>query len=374
MESRCRRLRTVCEKNMCAGCMACVDACSQNAIEIKDEICYLNAVIDEEKCVQCNQCHRVCQVQHRPEYRNPIIWREGWSKQEDIRRISSSGGYATAIETAFIQAGGAVCSCAFENGVFGFSIVETMDAIKKFKGSKYVKSNPIGAYKKVARLLKQGKKVLFVALPCQVASMKNFTNDNENLYTIDLICHGTPSVKVLEKFLHEYDCSLRQLNNIVFRTKNRFNLKNGEKTFTVSTVRDNYIATFLNGTTYTENCYKCEYARLERVSDLTLGDSWGSKCSYEEIQKGISLVLCQTSKGEHLLEMADLYIKEVDLDNAVLNNHQLYSPSDKPKQRENFLRMLKKGYKYSYIVMRCYPIRYMKDVAKTLLFKVRRGG
>lgn len=365
-------MRTVCEKNMCAGCMACVDACSRNAIEIKDEICYLNAVIDEEKCVQCNQCYRVCQVQHKPKYRKPIMWKEGWSKKEDIRKTSSSGGYATAIEMAFIQAGGIVCSCAFENGIFGFSVAETIDAIKRFKGSKYVKSNPLGAYKTVVGLLQQGRKVLFLGLPCQVASMKNFTNDNENLYTIDLICHGTPSVKVLELFLHEYKYSLRQLNNIVFRTKNKFSLKHNEKTFTVPSVRDNYSATFLNGTIYTENCYNCEYAKLERVSDLTLGDSWGSQCPEDEIQKGISLVLCQTLKGEYLLKLADIYMKDVDLDNAILNNHQLYSSSDKPKQREKFLRMLKSGCKYSHIVMQCYPMRYMKDFVKTLLFKV--GG
>ena len=55
-------------------------------------------------------------------------------------------------------------------------------------------------------------------------------------------------------------------------------------------------AMFLNSTSYTENCYECKYAKTERISDLTLGDSWGSRLTEDEIHKGVSLALCQTEK------------------------------------------------------------------------------
>lgn len=42
---------TVCEKDQCAGCMACLEVCSKNAINIKDSIKSYNAIIDEKRCI-----------------------------------------------------------------------------------------------------------------------------------------------------------------------------------------------------------------------------------------------------------------------------------------------------------------------------------
>ena len=77
---------------------------------------------------------------------------------------------------------------------------------QKFVGSKYVKSNPIGIYSKIEEHLKAKEKVLFIGLPCQVAGLKNYIKRldksfQDNLYTVDLICHGTPSPRLLEQFL-----------------------------------------------------------------------------------------------------------------------------------------------------------------------------
>ena len=52
---------TVCEKGKCTGCMACVDICPRKAISVVDDIEYMNAVIDDTLCINCNMCHKVCQ-------------------------------------------------------------------------------------------------------------------------------------------------------------------------------------------------------------------------------------------------------------------------------------------------------------------------
>ena len=63
-----------------------------------------------------------------------------------------------------------------------------------------------------------------------------------------------------------------------------------------------YTHAFLTSLDYTENCYSCRYATWGRVSDVTLGDSWGSNQIDREQEKGISLVLCQTTKGVTLIQ------------------------------------------------------------------------
>ena len=70
-------MSTVCQLNQCAGCMACVDICPKSCITIKDDIEYMNAVIDDEICIKCNQCHKVCQKNHPADLRKPVKWYQG---------------------------------------------------------------------------------------------------------------------------------------------------------------------------------------------------------------------------------------------------------------------------------------------------------
>ena len=182
-----------------------------------------------------------------------------------------------------------------------------------FAGSKYVKSNPQGIYKKIKNLLKNGEKVLFIGLPCQVAALKLFVGDQlvADLYTVDLICHGTPSPQLLQMFLEQYGYELKDIKNIAFRKKNKFQVRDGDKGIITNGVTDSYIISFLNGVCYTENCYSCKYAQFNRVSDITLGDSWGSDLSNEEQSKGISLILCQSAKFFNLLKSSNIKLYNV---------------------------------------------------------------
>ena len=159
-----------------------------------------------------------------------------------------------------------------------------------------MKSNPEGVYKKILEKLKLGRKVLFIGLPCQVSAVRHYTKNHQNLYTADLICHGTPSPQILDSFLSDYGIRLTEVQSIRFREKNNFKLEQNGKRFAVPITTDNYLMTFLNSTTYTENCYQCQYAKIERPGDITLGDSWGSELEKSIQDKGISLVLCQNEK------------------------------------------------------------------------------
>ena len=364
-------MKTVCELNKCAGCMACINICPKEAIEIKDDLYAYNAVINADKCIDCNVCHRICPTNNPEGFGKPIKWYQGWAKNQDLRQKSSSGGYATAISEAFIDSGGAVCGCAFKNGEFIFEIAENKDELKKFMGSKYVKSNPSDSYKLVKMLLTSGRRILFIGLPCQVSAMKNFVGKKagENLYTIDLICHGTPSPKLLEIFLNQYNCKLSKIRNIRFRVNTVYMISCDNNALIKKGVRDKYSIAFLNSLIHTENCYSCIYARKERISDVTLGDSWGSELSVDEQKKGISLALCQTEKGNELIAMAEIYLNSVDIDKAIENNHQLNYPSSMPKGRKKFFHGISKR-KFNYLVFQQFPGQCLKQDIKQILIRM----
>lgn len=369
-----KAMRTVCDKDKCSGCMACVDVCSRGAITIRDSLSSYNAVIDKERCINCNACQRVCQRNNHPDLIPPLHWYQGWSEDKDIRKGSSSGGVAQAIEKGFIESGGIVISCAFDRGEFSFKVAVTIEELKQFAGSKYVKSNPRNAYKRTVDYLKNGVKVLFVGLPCQVAAVKNYVPRNlaDGLFTTDLICHGTPSPQILDIYLKQYGNSLKQIKKISFRTKSRFQVVDNFKPIeSVSGICDHYSTAFLNAICYTENCYDCAYARQERIGDLSLGDSWGSDQEQSEINKGISLILCQTEKGKEMLDDGKIHLEDVDVKNALKHNHQLREPMTKPRGREMFFARLKNGEKFNSVVRYYYPWICVKQYIKKCLINAR---
>ena len=364
-------MNTVCQRDQCTGCMACLEVCPKDAITISDSLHAYNAEIDPAKCVGCDRCHKICQNNRTVELSKPIKWYQGWAEDNTVRAGGSSGGAATALMRAFVREGGYVCSCLFQEGKFVFRVTNRMEEIDRFKGSKYVKSDPSGAYRAVKNLLQTGNKVLFVGLPCQVAAMKIFVGDKlqEDLYTADLVCHGTPSHQLLELFLQQYGYTLSDLKDIKFRIKGKFQVRDGYKGVSTTGVTDSYLISFLNGLCYTENCYNCRYAQTERVSDITLGDSWGTNLPQEEINQCVSLILCQTEKWKALVERADLKRMDVDIENAIANNKQLRAPMAKPTAKDAFFSEIRHGKKYNRVIFHIYPKQSFRQWVKMILIK-----
>lgn len=358
----------VCDQNMCAGCGLCLKICPVNAIRIDDTLYAQNAVIDSEKCIKCNRCHLSCPQNTPVKANKPIEWYQGWIDNSQDRKQSASGGIAYALAKNVIRKGGFVASCLLKDGVFMFMATQDEEELKNFRGSKYVKSDPASVYKSVKKLLKAGKQVLFIGLPCQVAGIKRFVGEGlaENLITVDLICHGTPSIELLKLFLKQYDIDLKKVNMISFREKQNWSISTDIKTIGPRQIVDRYTLAFLSHLSYTDNCYSCKYASIERVSDITLGDSWGTDLTAEE-KEGISLILCQSKKGLSLLRDSDIITKPVDLDNAISKNHQLSRPSVAHKYRGHFFKYLDEGKNFNRAVLLCVPMDCLRQYVKRAL-------
>lgn len=365
-------MNTVCEKNNCNACNACVCKCPTGAIEIVDDIYSMNAIIDTLKCINCNACHEVCPSNRLPRGNTPLNWFQGWAKDRKIRLNSSSGGIAAAIIKYFIESGGYVCSCVFEKGRFGFKITNNPKEYGVFAGSKYVKSNTEQVFKEIFVLLKTGEKVLFVGLPCQAAGLKNFIPERlrENLVIVDLICHGTPSPKLLKIYFGQHGQNLENCLSVKFRQHGKIQLIDDKMSFEPAGITDGYLVAFLNAICYTENCYKCDFANSERISDITLGDNWGTNLT-SELKDGVSLIICNTDKGLNIVSLADIEITNADADAAKNANGQLLHPSQMPQKRNEFIACVINGKNIDKMMMKYFPRQMIKQKIKKTALKMK---
>ena len=91
-------------------------------------------------------------------------------------------------------------------------------------GSKYVWSWAGDVYQSVKEDLKNGKQVLFVGLPCQVAGLRAYLGKPwDNLTTMDFFCSGAPSQMAFKSYLKTIcpDENFSDLN-LKFRDKNPY--------------------------------------------------------------------------------------------------------------------------------------------------------
>lgn len=338
-------METVCEFNECCGCNACIEICPQKCIEIETINMCTNAIIDTKKCINCDMCTNVCQVfnPNRIKYMDTKECYEGYDLDEKVRLRSSSGGFATRIGLNFIEQHGYVAGVVQEEGRYIYKLTNKRTELISFSGSKYIKSDLNRIMNEVKNKLQNHIKVLFIGLPCHIAGLKLFLgNENEYLYTIDLVCHGTPDISILTRYLMEQGIDPKSISS--FRNKNNFQLYKNEVSINRIGVKDEYTLGFLNGLFYTNNCYSCKYARKERIADLTIGDSWGSKAPTIEKKRGLSLILVQTNKGKDLLKMIEkeFILADADIENARKNNRQLVEPSSIHRNRRKFEKYINK--------------------------------
>ena len=336
-------------KNQCSGCTACYTACPKRAITlVPDSLGFKYPVINNILCVDCKVCEKVCPFYQEKKDGAPL--RVYAAKNYCIQDLESSrsGGVFPALYKTIIAEGGSVYGALFDDSLnVVHQSADNEESCKGFRGSKYVQSELGNVFQSVVSDLKQGLKVLFSGTPCQVAGLKkvvppHFSGD---LYTVDIICHGTPSPKLYKDYLayleRIYSSRVVAFN---FRDKsvNGWHdhkesaiLENGNKI-----VKNLYTSLFYTNCFFRESCYVCPYASTYRVSDLTLGDLWGWEKIDKDLNrddKGISLVLINSEKGNDLFELAkdDLKVKEVVMENCLQPN--LIRPTKESAYRKELI-------------------------------------
>lgn len=339
----------------CTGCSACRNACSKDAIEmISNEEGFLIPKINSEMCVDCGICQNKCPVANPSYINNKDPQCLAVAAKDEIRLKSASGGIYSAFAQYLIMRGGYICGASYgsQSWIVKHIVGNTEDILDRTRSSKYVQSDAGLVYREIKALLDQGKEVLFSGTPCQVAALYAFLGKRyDKLYTMDLVCHGVPSSKVLRKYLKE-TYGEENVVKIDFRSKEVFGwtssvtveLKNGE-IYRNTHDKDVFYRAFLSCMALRKSCETCPFSQLPRQGDLTIGDFWGISRYDASLndKNGTSVVLVNNQKGMRMIELISESLnlkKEVPIEYAINGNKNIEHPFRAHYGRKHFFSML----------------------------------
>lgn len=356
----------------CTGCCLCQNVCSVNAITMREnQEGFIYPFIDSSKCVECGNCLRYCPVEN-PEYHNdqyPVC--HAINATDEIRKNAASGGIFSAFAELLINDGGVAYGAAYnEDFSVAFKMADNLQELTKLKGSKYVQSKADNVYSDIKQSLSMGKSVLFGGCPCQVAALYKYLDrcDITNLYTMDIICHGVPSPKVLQKYLKE-NYAGKKIKKIDFRDKTVYGwsteiniyFEDGMVYRRLHT-EDSFYKAFLPCICLRKSCSNCIFSRLPRQADLTIGDFWGIEHFDKSINdhKGTSAVLVNNKKGREIIEKcSEFWEKDIitPIEEATRINKTIMHPFHAHPARRRFFENLDR-YSLDILVEKCQTHHY----------------
>lgn len=177
----------------------------------------------------------------------------------------------------------------------------------------------------------------------------------KNLAIIDFVCRGANSPKVYRKFLDDLENEYgSKVSKVWFKNKTygwqrfctKVEFENG-RNYLKDRNHDRYIMGYTTHNLYIRpSCAKCLYKEFPRISDITLGDFWGIKLNTPnvDIDRGTSLVMINSSKGQELFENIKnrIFYEKKSLAEALPKNKSIIKNTVFNENREYFFENLDK--------------------------------
>lgn len=387
----------------CSGCTACASVCNKQAIHfIMDEEGFLVPKVDYGKCIECGLCVKTCPVM-TPAVTNMAFETKAFAIQyhdESVRMNSASGSLFPAFANYFINhLDGYVCGCIMDENLEVRHVVSNRwNDVSSMQDSKYVQSNMCECIQEVITYLKAGKYVLFSGTSCQVKGLQSALEskkiDRSKLLTIDFFCHGVPSPAIWKDYVECYAKKKgMKVSGFKFRNKTygwgKSNSSRGA----------NFLSTWLyNGKYYEDSsllariwpriffsnlclrryCHSCPYTKVDKPSDLTMGDFWGIEEFYPKFNdnKGCSLAVIRSRKAQNIMNKLDkTEIIEVSIDEVIKRQGNAFHPSKPNPLRNNFWDDYKKNGFYSILPKYFHYTKLgrLKSKIRFLIFKLHIG-
>jgi len=331
-----RNVKFVVDKELCTSCGTCEGVCPQKAVEMEINnkgICIPK--IDFNKCVNCGLCVKVCPgFELDYVYFNRIIHGglpdnvalghcidsySGRTKDEEILRLSQSGGFVSA----FLING-------IENGFFDGAVVTRWQKDDPFKPITYIASsrgevleavgskyNPVPVNTIIAELLHRDGVFAYVGTPCQLQGMRKAEGMLPQLKEKIKIYLGLHCLKVFNyhyhnQILHKTKLKKEEVNYFRFRDKAwrgwpcdmRLITNNGKKVNLAGTTSLVWARSYFSDW----RCQLC-FDKFNELSDISCGDcripaQYGEKKLGDVYYKhtGQSDIVIRTERGKTIFD------------------------------------------------------------------------
>lgn len=337
----------------CVGCGACKDACKLGAISfLPQNGGFTYPKLDVDKCVKCGKCLAVCPVHSN--YNNSVkACHTYYSEDDDILETSSSGGLAYAIGSYFIRIGGIVYGVKYSEDFrsIKYSRIDNINQLQSISGSKYAEAENIDI-NLVLNDLKNGKKVCFFGLPCQVAAVYNYTEGfHSDLLLVSLICLGKSSQGFYKKYISEmenhYSSSVKSINmrskkNNWMNSYMSIGFCNGKKYCKPLSADDFGI---ISHKIFRESCYHCNFKVKNSAADLIIGDFWGVEfVNRKKINPhGTSCSICLTEKGLNTIKEIQGRVSEAEYEKVIKTNGAIVNSANKCPNYDRYIQLFEEG-------------------------------
>ncbi len=364
----------ICDVNNCTGCQACRLVCSVYAISMQaNNKGFDYPIVDDSLCIKCNNCIEICpsnisSIQHEEVNFSQKVY-AAWVKDKETRLFSTSGGLFFALAKFILQKKGVVFGVEWYNYGARHIYCTKIEELKKFQGSKYVQSDVGDSYLQVKNFLAEKRLVLYSGTPCQIAGLKSYLGKfYDNLFTVDIVCHGVPSPKILKEYITQVENENNDnIVNVRFRHKTpswfltsvKIDMEKNEPIIQ-SVFQNGYFRGFVENFYLRESCYCCKYANTERQGDITLADFWHyypQKLKFASYDKGTSLVIVNSRKGQALFNniSSKIVFEEKDFNIAKRGNRNLVRPQNKPEKYDSFWGEYFQGVDFNVLFYKYFP-------------------
>lgn len=278
-------------------------------------------------------------------------------KDDNLRKLSSSGGFFTALAEHVLSLGGVVYGASFTDDYRSVEhiCIKESGQICRLRGPKYIASKIGGIYKEIKEQLNENSIVLFSGTPCQVYGLKRFLGvEFQNLITVDLVCHGVADKRIYNHYLDLLEqryqskiCSLsfRDKRNSWRRPDFLVKFENGCELR--ESVSDNaFMKGFIQNLFLRESCSHCQFKNFTSGSDFTIGDFWGSTeiATLAKDDVGISVVAVHSDKAIDIFNRISPEMKGIvelnEKEAFLFNESYMRSSSLHPKRNDFYTNYL----------------------------------
>lgn len=136
---------------------------------------------------------------------------------------------------------------------------------------------------------------------------------------------------------------------------------------------------FLSDIYLRPSCYECKCKNGVNHSDLTIGDYWAARVTDQDFDddKGVGLVLVNTSKGKECFDGLDMIVRVSTLEKAHLCNGGFNEHTSPHPKRDKFYRLIQDGCSVTNAVEQCLKVSLVqlclkraKGLARRILKKI----